>query len=94
MFPQKLHQQNENADQESHQKQRYKAFKYVGINFFKMKHAVFFWSNKITAKSSIITYLRCEFTLTNFYLKMYSLCMHKSLLLNTYNLCTHKTSVT
>ena len=79
MFPQKLHQQNENADEESHQKQRNKAFKYVSINFFKMKHAVFFWNNKITAKSSIITYLRCEFTLTNFYLKKYSLCTYKSL---------------
>ena len=79
MFPQKLHQQDENADEECHQKQRYKAFKYVSINFLKMKHAVFFWSNKITAKSSIITYLRCEFTLTNFYLKKYGLYSYKSL---------------
>jgi len=64
MFPQKLHQQDENADEESHQKQRKEAFKYVGINFSKMKHACFFWNNKITSKSSIIKYLRCEFTLT------------------------------
>jgi hypothetical protein len=37
-----LHQQNENADEEGHQKQRKKAFKYVRINFFEMKHAYFF----------------------------------------------------
>jgi len=79
MFPQKLHQQNENADEESHQKQRNKAFKYVSINLFKMKHAVFFWNNKITAKSSIIKFLRYEFTLTNFYLKKYGLYSYKSL---------------
>lgn len=56
MFPQKLHQQNEDADEKSHQKERKKLLKYVRINFFNSKHACFFWNNKITAKSSIIKY--------------------------------------
>jgi len=37
-----LHKQNENANEESHQKQREEAFEYVRINFFQMKHACFF----------------------------------------------------
>jgi len=55
MLPQKLHQQNEDANEKSHQKQRKKTFKYVDIDFFESEHILLFIkSNKITSKSSII----------------------------------------